>query len=187
MLELLRLVWFWVLVWPQPHDPTRSLSQPVEHVVVEKLGHCADDFARMSCCCLLRCSRVHGGVCSVIRHLVECSVVVRPALDSNDIGDSPRLVIQLQQVLLLRRSVSPLLGDDDGAVSNNVERLQTSFLSVPQSVDQPPVFGSVICRARVSIRHACNPLDFRGMTVRLHPHSSVLKLRYITLRPGMNS
>ena len=119
----------------------------------------------------------------MIRHLVECSVVVRPALDSNDIGDSPRLVIQLQQVLLLRRSVSPLLGDDDGAVSNNVERLQTSFLSVPQSVDQPPVFGSVICRARVSIGHTCNPLDFRGMTVRLHPHNHCTRTSRTRISP----
>ena len=119
----------------------------------------------------------------MIRHLVECSVVVRPALDSNDIGDSPRLVIQLQQVLLLRRSVSPLLGDDDGAVSNNVERLQTSFLSVPQSVDQPPVFGSVICRARVSIRHTCNPLDVRGMTVRSHPHNHCTRTSRARISP----
>ena len=42
-----------IIVLSQLHDPTRSLNQPVEHVVVEKLGRCADDFARMSCCCLL--------------------------------------------------------------------------------------------------------------------------------------
>jgi len=67
--------------------------------------------------------------------------------------------------------------------ANNVERLQTSFLSVPQSVDQPPVFGSVICRARVSIGHTCNPLDFRGMTVRLHPHNHCTRTSRARISP----